>query len=231
MTPSDALATLRAHADPVRAAAMRDYHKQTREVLGLSNALTGELAETWRRSLDQPGLVSLARGLWASDIFEARIVAGKLFLQARIRPDDEVAWACIAGFVPDFDGWAIADAVAQSGQKRLMQVPARLDTVEGWVASDHMWTRRAALVFTLPVTKARHPNATEEAARDRVLGWCASLAEDPDRFIQKAVAWWVRELSRKDPARARAFLETHGSRLRPWARREAARHLRETSAP
>jgi 3-methyladenine DNA glycosylase AlkD len=64
--------------------------------------------------------------------------------------------------VPDFDSWAIADAVAQAGQKRLLADPARLDEVEGWTTSDHMWTRRAALVFTLGFTKSRHPGAAEQ---------------------------------------------------------------------
>ena len=45
MTADDAIAALRANADPARAAEMATYHKQTREVLGLSNALTGGLAD------------------------------------------------------------------------------------------------------------------------------------------------------------------------------------------
>ena len=171
MIADDAIAALRAHADPARAAEMATYHKQTREVLGLSNALTGGLADEWRRALDQPGLVTLAQGLWASDIFEALIAAGKLFIQARIRPDDHAAWDCITGFVRDFDSWAIADAVAQSGAKRVMQDPSRLQILAEWTASDHMWTRRAALGFALPFTKARHPNATEAMARQSILGW------------------------------------------------------------
>ena len=225
MTPTEALATLRAQADPARATEMAAYHKQTREVLGLSNALTGELAEAWRKSLDQPDLVALAQTLWASDIFEARIAAGKLFLQARMRPDDAAAWDCIAGFVPDFDSWAIADAVAMGGQKRLLQDPARLDDLERWITSDHLWTRRAALVFTLPFTKSRHPNATEAAARTRILGWCETLAPDRDWFIQKAVAWWLRDLSKRDPDTVTAWLATHGTTLKPFAAKEAARHL------
>ena len=225
MTPTDAIATLRAHADQARAAEMRAYHKQTREVLGLSNALTGDLAETWRKSHDQPGLVALAQGLWASDIFEARIAAGKLFVQARMRPDDAAAWDCIAGFVPEFDGWAIADAVAQGGQKRVVQDPARLDQLETWIASDHMWTRRAALVFTLPFTKSRHPSAVEQAARTRILGWCEALAPDRDWFIQKAIAWWLRELSKRDPEQVVGWLATHGATLKPFAVKEASRHL------
>jgi 3-methyladenine DNA glycosylase AlkD len=225
MTPDEAMAALRARGDAVRAAEMRAYHKADRLYLGLSNANVAELAVRWRQGLGLDARVALARGLWASDVFEARIAAAKLFVQARIRPDDGPAWVCLAGFVPDFDSWAIADAVAQAGGKRVAARPDRLDEIEAWTRSDHMWTRRAALVFTLPFTKSRHPKPVEEAARDRVLGWCARYTEDPDWFIQKAVAWWVRDLSRKDPARARAFLASQGHRLKPWVRKEAARHL------
>ena len=225
MTPTDALAALRAQADPDRAAAMAAYHKQTREVLGLSNATTGDLAAQWRKALPLPELTTLAKGLWASDIFEARLAAGKLFLQARIRPDDTPAWECIAGFVSGFDSWAIADAVAQGGAKRLLQDPSRLDEVEGWITSEHMWTRRAALVFTLPFCKSRHPNATEAAARARILGWCEALAPDRDWFIQKAIAWWLRDLSKRDPETVASWLATHGPTLKPFARKEAAKYL------
>jgi 3-methyladenine DNA glycosylase AlkD len=225
MTPEAALAALHAEADAVRAAGMRAYHKVDREYLGLSNGRVTDFATSWRRSCDLATRVGLAQGLWASDVYEARIAAAKLFLQARIRPDDTPAWRCLVGFVPDFDSWAIADAVAQAGQKRLLADPSRLDEVETWTRSDHMWTRRAALVFTLGFTRARHPKTPETEARDRILGWCADFADDPEWFIQKGVAWWVRDLSRKDAPRASAFLAAHGARLKPWARKEAARHL------
>ena len=225
MTVEDALRALRAHADPERAAQMRAYHKVDREYLGLSNAITGDLAAQWRRSHDLPGLVTLAKGLWASSIFEARVAAGKLFLQARIKPDDGPAWDCIKGFVPEFDSWAIADAVAQGGQKRLLADPTRLDDVETWTRSDHLWTKRAALVFTLPFCKSRHPKPPEQAARTRILGWCADYVADPEWFIQKAVAWWLRDLSKRDPDTVRAFLATHGEKMKPFARKEAGKHL------
>lgn len=225
MTPDAALAELRALADPDRAEGMRAYHKVDRVYLGLTNGQVTEIATAWRHALDLAERVALAQGLWASDIFEARVAAAKLFLQARIRPDDTHAWDCLTGFVPDFDSWAIADAVAQAGAKRLLADPTRLDEVERWTKSDHMWTRRAALVFTLCFTKARHPKEAEIIARDRILRWCGGYVDDPEWFIQKAVAWWVRDLSRRDPDRARAFLAADGTRLKPWAQKEAARHL------
>ncbi|MCX8508186.1 MAG: DNA alkylation repair protein, partial [Rhodobacteraceae bacterium] len=38
-------------------------------------------------------------------------------------------------------------------------------------------------------------------------------------------AWWLRDLSRHDPDRARNWLDTEGQRLKPFAYKEAARHL------
>ena len=102
---------------------------------------------------------------------------------------------------------------------------AQLDTVEIWTRSDHMWTRRAALVATLPWARQNHPKPEELDARDRILGWAASYVPDREWFIQKAIAWWVRDLSRHDPERARAWIEVHGAGMKPFARKEAARHL------
>ena len=44
----------------------------------------------------------------------------------------------------------------------------------------------------------------EDAQRERILGWAAAYVSDPDWFIQKAVAWWLRDLSKRDPNRTRA---------------------------
>ncbi|KAJ55583.1 DNA alkylation repair protein [Actibacterium mucosum KCTC 23349] len=225
MTPDDALTALRALAEPGRAEQMAAYHKQNRDVIGIPNPAINELTKTWRQSLDVPTRVELADALWQTDIFEARITAAKLLTQARLRPDDHAAWNLIQSWVPDFDSWAIADHACMAGQKRLVADPTRLDTVEGWTTSPHMWTRRAALVITLPWTKQNNPKPADLAARDRILGWAATYVTDPEWFIQKAVAWWLRDLSKHDPTRTRAFLATHGDTLKPFARKEAAKYL------
>ena len=88
-----------------------------------------------------------------------------------------------------------------------------------------MWVRRATLVMTLPWTKQNHPTDQDRAIRTRVLDWAAILAPDRDWFIQKSIAWWLRELSKHDPDRTRAFLADHGETLKPFARKEAAKYL------
>ncbi|UWQ13344.1 DNA alkylation repair protein [Aliiroseovarius sp. M344] len=224
MTLDDALTALRAQVEEGRAEGMASYHKQTREVMGIPNPALNDLTKSWRQSLSVEDRVTLADQLWQTDIFEARIAAAKLLTQARLRPD-EAAWTLIQSWVPDFDSWAIADHACMAGQKRLVAEPARIDTVEGWTKSDHMWTRRAALVITLPWTKQNNPKPEELAIRDRVLGWAAGYVEDQDWFIQKAVAWWLRDLSKHDPDRTRSFLEGHGDKLKAFARKEAGKYL------
>ena len=225
MTPDAAIAELRTQAVPGKADEMARYHKVDRPYLGVANPVIDAAVKGWRAALSLDERITLAAGLWDSNIHEARIAAAKLLTQARLRPDDSAAWDLIASWVPTFDAWAVADHAAIAGQKRLVWDPSRIDTVEGWTLSDHMWSRRAALVMTLPWTKQNHPKPQDLAIRNRVLGWAAAYADDPDWFIQKAIAWWLRELSKHDAEAVRTFLATHGDRLKPFAAREAARKL------
>jgi 3-methyladenine DNA glycosylase AlkD len=43
-----------------------------------------------------------------------------------------------------------------------------------------------------------------------MLGWAAHLADDREWFIQKAIGWWLRALSKRDRKRVRRFLTEHG---------------------
>ncbi len=225
MTPDAALDALRAQIEPGRAEQMIAYHKQSRTVLGVGNEVLNTLSRDWRGQLDLEARVDLAAGLWASDIFEARILAAKLLTQARIKPDT-AAWDLVQTWVSDFDSWAIADHAASAISKRLQADPARLDVVEGWITSDHMWSRRAALVSTLPWAKLSNPKPAELATRERILGWAATYVQDRDWFIQKSIAWWLRDLSKHDADRTRAFLAEHGDQMKAFARKEAVKYLK-----
>ena len=225
MTPDAALDALRAQVEPGRAEQMIAYHKQSRTVLGVGNEVLNTLSRDWRGQLDLEARMDLAAGLWASDIFEARILAAKLLTQARIKPDTAV-WDLVQTWVPDFDSWAIADHAASAISKRLQADPARLDVVEGWTTSDHMWSRRAALVSTLPWAKLSNPKPADLDTRERILGWAATYVQDRDWFIQKSIAWWLRDLSKHDADRTRAFLAEHGDQMKAFARKEAVKYLK-----
>ena len=224
MTLDDALSQMKAHIEPGRAEGMRGYHKIDREYLGIANGPLDDLAKEWRRSLSVDERVLLADGLWQTNIYEARVVAAKLLTQARIK-DDGAVWRLIASWVPDFDCWAIADHAMMAGQRRVTAESSRLDEVETWTTSDHMWTKRAALVITLPFNRTRDASDEERATRERVLNWAAGYVDDKQWFIQKAVAWWLRDLSKRDPERVKEFLKTYGEQMKNFARKEASKYL------
>ena len=225
ITVKIATAQLRALADPAKASDMHKYHKVDRQYLGIANPVIDEHVKAWREDVDLEGRLTLARGLWKGNIHAGRIAAAKLLTQARIRPDDQAAWELIKSWVPSFDAWAIADHASIAGQKRLVADPTRLNEVAEWTTSDHMWSRRAALVMTLPWTKQNNPKPEEIAVRERVLGWAADYVTDHEWFIQKSVAWWLRDLSKHDPQRVKAFLDTHAHAMKPFAVKEAGRKL------
>lgn len=220
-----ALAALEASSDPARAAAMAAQRKGERRYLGVPAADIQGLAEGWREDLSVAERVTLAAGLWDTNIHEARLAAAKLLTQARIREDEPLVWREFLRWVPLFDDAAIADAACKAGERRLSHDPTRLSAVEGWIQDTALWTRRAALVVTLPWSKLTHPGPDARAERERILGWAAHLAPESNGPIQKAIAAWLRSLAKHDPARTRAFLAEHGPRLMPFAVREVARGL------
>ena len=221
MTPLDQLLALE---NPERAAEAAAYHKAPRRYLGIPVPVLTDLATQWRADLSVEDRVTLADTLWQTDIHEARVAATKLLAQARIRPDSAV-WSLIASWVPQFDAWALADHACDAGHRRLLADHTRLDEVETWTTHPNMWTRRAALVITLPWARMNNLKPQDQAIRERALTWAAAYVPDRDWFIQKAVAWWLRDLSKHDPARTRAFLAEHGPAMKPFAAKESARLL------
>lgn len=224
LSAADALAQLTALVEPGRAEQMAQYHKQKRQVLGVPNPAINDLTKTWRQSLTLQDRVDLADALWKTDIFEARLAAAKVLTQARIKEDASV-WALLQSWLPDFDSWAIADHACMAAQKRLVADPARLDEVEAWTHSGHMWTRRAALVACLPWAKMNNLKPEDQARRERILGWAAAYVPDRNWFIQKSIAWWIRDLSKHDAEASRRFLEQYGPDMKPFARKEAGKYL------
>ncbi len=222
MTPLEELKSL---ADPQKAQELQAYMKTERECLGIRVPEIDKLAKRWRSETDLEGRIKLAAMLWDTNIHEARVAATKLFTQARIRPGDEAVWQEICRWVPEFDGWALADHAASAGSRRLVADPSRIDEIESWTTDENMWVRRAALVMTLPWTKMNHPGKEDLAIRERVLGWAAGYVDDHQWFIQKAIGWWLRSLSTHDPDRVRKFVAEYGERMKPFAVREALRNM------
>ena len=211
------VAALRAAADVDRAAQEKCYQKSSWEHWGVAVPRMDAAIRATVADLGQSDSLTLAAQLWREPVWDLRIVAARVLARKAVAPDADV-WAFVTRRMGDLDGWAVADNLAVVGGRCLLADPARLDVVAPWVDSPHLWTRRAALVFTLPWTK-------ESRDPERMLGWAARLAPDRQWFIQKAIGWWLRELSKRDPQRVRRFLDEQGAPLMAVARREATKYL------
>lgn len=94
--------------------------------------------------------------------------------------------------------------------------------VLNWTRSEVRWTRRAALVSTVPLNLPARGATTPDGEPKKTLAVCTRLIDDRDDMVVKAMSWALRELSRRDAKATRAFLNKHRDRL-------AARVIRETT--
>ena len=216
------VARLQALGSSIRAEKEKAYQKSSWEHWGLSLPMMDLAIREIPKDLSPQKLISLSARLWREPVWDLKIIATRIVARDTM-PVTEQLWKFVRARVPDLDGWAVADNLASVGSRCLIADPRRLDHVESWVASRRLWTRRAALVFTLPWTK-------DNRDPERMLGWASKLADDPEWFIQKAIGWWLRELSKRNPSRVRQFLREHGAKLKTVARREALKYLDESPA-
>jgi 3-methyladenine DNA glycosylase AlkD len=217
-TEARLLQALRALGSPERAEQEKRYQKSRWDHWGVPLPSMDAAIKETLGDLSQDEALDLCRRQWREPVWDLKIVVGRILARKGIAPDAKV-WGFVTERLADLDGWAVADNLASVASRCLIEDSGRLDVVETWIESPHLWTRRAALVFTLPW-------AREKRDPERMLGWAARLAEDRERFIQKAIGWWLRELSKRDPKRVRLFLADHGEKLRGVAKREATKYLK-----
>ena len=94
-------------------------------------------------------------------------------------------------------------------------------TIATWAHSDNRWLRRTALVSTVALGRRGNPEDLR-----RVAQICTLLAADRDDMVVKALSWALREVAKKHPKEARAFLTAHKDALAARVIREVNNKLR-----
>ena len=212
------LAELKKLADPADIPAMRNYHKIDRPYLGVRVPQIGKLTDLWISRLHEKEVLLLCDDLWASNIHECHGAVGKLLGHKNLSDLPEI-WKRLDTYKEDFDSWAMADSLAHAGFKVLRDLPEYLDVMEReWLTHKNFWVRRACLVFTLYQAKP-------DMSPGRSLLWASQMVDDREWFIQKAVGWYLRELSKHNPSEVKRFLSQYAGRMKPFAVREASKYL------
>lgn len=198
-----------------RAIAHKAYHKSVREHWGIPVPECTRIVRELTRGLKEEELLSLAKDLWETNIYDPMLCATKVLSLTRLKPSKPL-WSLLLNFLKQVDGWALEDQLAHAAWKCILANESLLDQLEKWTEHSSFWMRRAALVYTLPFAKkGRDP--------ERMLKWASGYVSDPEWFIQKAIGWWLRVLGEHNPKRVLAFVEAH--QLKGVAKREATRKL------
>jgi 3-methyladenine DNA glycosylase AlkD len=183
MTAESIIAELKAQANPANVAGMARFGINPKNTLGVSIPLLRAMAKRIGRDH------ALARGLWASGIHEARILA------ALVDDPAEVAEAQLERWARDFDSWDVCDGVCGNLFDRTPFAAAK--AVE-WSARDEEFVKRAA--FVLMAALAVHDKkATDERFR-KFLPLIEREATDERNFVKKAVNWALRQIGKRNRA-------------------------------
>ena len=204
-----ALARLRGLADPVKAAGVQRYFKDTVKAYGVATPAVRGLATDLFRSVQAAwgfdDAVALCDILFAEPELEAKSV-GALIL-ARFKKEYPPS------FLPTvkrwlaanlLDNWASVDVFCTDAMGAFLAAsPGHAETVKSWAFHPNRWVKRASAVSFIKLARKKEflPVIYEIAA---------SLFPVEDDLIHKANGWLLREAGKADPIRLERFLLENG---------------------
>jgi 3-methyladenine DNA glycosylase AlkD len=170
-----------------------------------------------------PDVVALALRLLERPEFASRFIAYELVAHHR-EALGSLKEAELLRLGRGLDGWGAVDTFAcylAGPAWREQQVPDAL--IHRWARSPDRWWRRAALVCTAALNnKARGGRGDTPGT----LAICRQLVDDRDDMVVKALSWALRELAKRDPAAAEAFVSEYEATLAARVLREVRSKLR-----
>jgi 3-methyladenine DNA glycosylase AlkD len=163
----------------------------------------------------------LAGRLWATGVFEARVVA------AFIDEPEKVTRAQMERWAREFDSWGVCDACCCYLFRR---TPFAWAKAVEWAGREAEFVKRAG--FALMAYLAVHDKAADDAAFAGLLPVIEREADDDRPFVRKAVNWALRQIGKRN-ARLNALaiaaaehVRARGTRAARWIAADALRELR-----
>ena len=162
----------------------------------------------------------LAAALWATGIYEARLLAAYVDDPALVTITQMNAWC------RDFDNWGVCDTLCFSLFDR---TPHAWSRVHAWAPRRAEFVRRAA--FALVASLAVHDKAEADQPFLRALPLIEAAADDERPLVRKGASWALRTTGRRNIALHTAALDV-ATRLAAsadagarWVGKDAVREL------
>jgi len=176
-----ALDWLQAHATRATLDGMARYGIPSGHALGVTMADMKRLGKELGRDH------ALAAALWATGVYEARMVAAFVDDPAQVTAAQMDRWC------KDFDNWAICDTVCFNLFDR---APAAWSRVEPWSKKPGEFQKRTA--FALLWALALHDKAAADARFLEGLALIEAAATDERNFVKKAVAMALKAIGKRN---------------------------------
>jgi 3-methyladenine DNA glycosylase AlkD len=215
MTYTQILRALKSHYKPENIAGMARFGIVAKKAYGVPAPALHKLARQIGRDHD------LAQRLWASGIYDARLLAALIDDPKQITEQQMESW------VADFDNWAICDGVCLHLFDR---TPFAHRKAVEWCAREEEFVKRAG--FALMAVLAVHDTKAPDAAFVRFLPIIERESDDDRNFVRKAVNWALRQIGKRNLAlntnaiAAAERIRARGTRAARWIANDALRELR-----
>lgn len=222
---SNYLSTLQAeferHANPQRAAEQKAYMKDNFEFYGITAPKRQEIQKPFLLKQHLPPkkeLEKLVKKLWSKPQREYQMFGQELVNKYSKQLEKEDI-ALLEYMVTHLSWWDTVDFIAANTMGAYFQLypELRKKYVKKWLASEHMWLQRSALLFQLKY---------KEQLDNELLGnTIRQLLGSKEFFINKAIGWALRQYSKTNPAWVKHFVRDTPT-LANLSKREALRLLK-----
>ena len=209
------------NADPVQAGPMKKYMRDQFGYLGIKSPLFKSLMKEFIAAHGIPPIYELdviLRDLWSLPQREFQYAATGLLSRCENHLPAEFI-NTMEFMIVIKSWWDTVDTISGGplGVHFQRYPEVREKYLTRWRASDHIWLRRATILFQLNYKKETDFDLLSEII-------CENL-NSKEFFINKAIGWSLRQYARVDPEAVRQFVES--TPLHPLSRREAMKHLEE----
>jgi 3-methyladenine DNA glycosylase AlkD len=160
---------------------MARYGLPSDNALGISVGTIQKVAKEIGRSHE------LAESLWASGIYEARLLASFVDEPDKVTPAQMDRWC------QDFDNWGVVDTVCF---KLFDQSPHAWKKVDKWAKKKGEFQKRAG--YVLLACLCGHDKQASDEQFLRCLPLIEAASTDERNFVKKGVSWALRGIGRRN---------------------------------
>ncbi len=212
---------LRKEGNPIRIPQMEAYMRNQFPFYGVMSTPRKELLKALKKEhlevLDSNEKRALIQLLWEEEHRECQLVALDWLMQWKPKEFTASDIDLFEWLITTKSWWDTVDGIAPNVVGKYARIfPEQMkETLDRWESHDSFWIRRACLIFQL-----RYRQETDLVLLQYFIN---KFKPDREFFIQKAIGWSLREVSKWNPTWVARVVEEE--QLTGLAKREASKYI------